>query len=229
MGIQCLGDAASECGTSYYSEYDPFDYLYSSSTQYSDPLYDAVNRIDHTPLSHGAPSIGWNIPVASAGSFSPPPPLPPRNSATTPPNQSAPQFSATEATYNNEPAGIQHHPPVLDRRKCAHKLYHNVQVRKTYDPELMAFFQMVKTLRSKYVASDVTTNVGHVVAAEFYTSYPAGTSIKLLVHPSLECLAKSSSSEASNLDHGQVAGYGSPVAFTCDSKFNKCIPFWIVQ
>lgn len=100
-----------------------------------------------------------------------------------------------------------------------------MQVRKTYDPELMAFFDMVKTLRGKYVASDVTTNVGHVVAAEFYTSYPAGTSIKLLVHPSLECLARSGSAEAINVERGQVAGYGSPVAFTCDSEYNSCFFF----
>lgn len=48
------GDAASEGGaTSYYSEYDPFDYLYSTSTQYSDPVYEAVNKIDRSPLSPG--------------------------------------------------------------------------------------------------------------------------------------------------------------------------------
>lgn len=114
---------------------------------------------------------------------------------------------------------------MLDRRKCANKLYHNVQVRKTYDTELTAFYDMVKTLRSKYVASDVTTNVGHVVAAQFDSSYPAGTSIKLLVHPSLECLAKlwlsGGSTMASGVEPGQVTGYGSPVAFTCDSEYNS--------
>lgn len=42
--------------TTYYSEYDPFDYLYSGSgTQYSDPVYEAVVRSDHTPMS---PSSG---------------------------------------------------------------------------------------------------------------------------------------------------------------------------
>lgn len=41
--------------TTYYSEYDPFDYLYSGSgTQYSDPVYEAVVRSDHTPMSPGS-------------------------------------------------------------------------------------------------------------------------------------------------------------------------------
>lgn len=48
-----LGDAASDCTTSYYSEYDPFDYLYSCGTQYSDPVYEAVNKLDRNPLSPG--------------------------------------------------------------------------------------------------------------------------------------------------------------------------------
>lgn len=47
------GDAVSECATSYYSANDPFDYLYSCGTQYSDPVYEAVNKIDRTPLSPG--------------------------------------------------------------------------------------------------------------------------------------------------------------------------------
>lgn len=45
-------DAASE--STYYDEYDPFDYLYSCGTQYSDPVYEAVNKIDcHLNLSSG--------------------------------------------------------------------------------------------------------------------------------------------------------------------------------
>lgn len=44
----------SDC-TTYYSEYDPFDYLYSGSgTQYSDPVYEAVIRSDQTPMSPGS-------------------------------------------------------------------------------------------------------------------------------------------------------------------------------
>lgn len=41
-------DGVSECGTSYYDEYDPFDYLYSCGTHYSDPVYEAVNKIDRS-------------------------------------------------------------------------------------------------------------------------------------------------------------------------------------
>lgn len=46
---------ASDC-TSYYAEYDPFDYLYSESngTQYSDPVYEAVNKLDSSlTKTHG--------------------------------------------------------------------------------------------------------------------------------------------------------------------------------
>lgn len=43
-----ITDGVSECGTSYYDEYDPFDYLYSCGTQYSDPVYEAVNKIDRS-------------------------------------------------------------------------------------------------------------------------------------------------------------------------------------
>lgn len=45
------GDNSSDCTTSYYAEYDPFDYLYSCGTQYSDPVYEAVNKTDRTPMS----------------------------------------------------------------------------------------------------------------------------------------------------------------------------------
>ena len=49
-------DDASDCN-SYYAEYDPFDYLYSSSaTQYSDPVYEAVNRWEKS----AAPDSGVN-------------------------------------------------------------------------------------------------------------------------------------------------------------------------
>lgn len=52
--LSCFpGENASDCTTSYYSEYDPFDYLYSGGTQYSDPVYEAVNKIDRTPISPG--------------------------------------------------------------------------------------------------------------------------------------------------------------------------------
>lgn len=43
-------DDASDC-TSYYAEYDPFDYLYSGGTQYSDPVYEAVNKLERAEVS----------------------------------------------------------------------------------------------------------------------------------------------------------------------------------
>ncbi|XP_018801021.1 PREDICTED: phosphatidylinositol 4-phosphate 3-kinase C2 domain-containing subunit beta [Bactrocera latifrons] len=100
-------DDDSDC-TSYYAEYDPFDYLYSGGgTQYSDPVYEAVNKLEKSAVSPNVSSIGWRSdylnrdevlnnfarsPAASSptpsqsndatlsGSRSPPPPLPPRNS-----------------------------------------------------------------------------------------------------------------------------------------------------
>lgn len=164
----------------------------------------------------GAPSIGWNIPtkatpagITQLDTQHPAPPLPPRN---------------TTEQYAN----VQQ----LDRRKVFTKLYENVVVRKTYDPELVAFYGMVKQLRSQYKHNDTATNVGHIVAAEFSNRYPDKTSIKLLVHPSLTCLnderkrisVRSDSGESGAInvnnsnDKGQVDGYGPPFAFTCDSK-----------
>ncbi|XP_054734879.1 phosphatidylinositol 4-phosphate 3-kinase C2 domain-containing subunit beta [Anastrepha obliqua] len=98
-------DDGSDC-TSYYAEYDPFDYLYSGGgTQYSDPVYEAVNKLEKSAVSPNVSSIGWRTdylsrdealatdPIAignsthyqlddqlPSGSRSPPPPLPPRNS-----------------------------------------------------------------------------------------------------------------------------------------------------
>lgn len=44
-------DDDSDC-TSYYAEYDPFDYLYSGGgTQYSDPVYEAVNKLEKSAVS----------------------------------------------------------------------------------------------------------------------------------------------------------------------------------
>lgn len=73
----------------------------------------------------------------------------------------------------------------VDRRKVPAKLYENVIANRTYDAELMAFFNMVKCIRSQYKYTDERTNVGHVVASEFNNHYPDGTEIKLIVHPLL--------------------------------------------
>lgn len=58
------GNDTAPDGPSYYAEYDPFDFLYSgdNGTQYSDPMYEAVNRCDKSTAYNGsisASSIGW--------------------------------------------------------------------------------------------------------------------------------------------------------------------------
>lgn len=192
----CVGDAASDCTTSYYSEYDPFDYLYSCGTQYSDPVYEAVNKIERTPISpngslavqtHVAPPpIGWNVQsfqtsTASSSSTSGgvrAPPLPPRNISRHGMGQeNRTSFDGirpdTEISYD------------VDRRKVPAKLYENVIENRTYDTELMAFFNMVKRIRAQYKYTDERTNVGHIVASEFNNHYPDSTEIKLIVHPLL--------------------------------------------
>lgn len=159
------GDAASECGTSYYSEYDPFDYLYSSGTQYSDPVYEAVIKIDRTPISpanndvYGGANasnksfdfhqIGeqfefpsfiepdWDTRSDELSDFtmipaSTAPPLPPRNA-----NR---QSSISDS---NRPSVDRTNKGHVDRLKVATKLYENVIENKTYDAELVAFFNMV--------------------------------------------------------------------------------------
>uniref|UniRef100_W4VRG7 Putative phosphotidylinositol 3 kinase 68d n=1 Tax=Corethrella appendiculata TaxID=1370023 RepID=W4VRG7_9DIPT len=210
------GDNAS----SYYSEYDQFDYIYSGGTQFSDPVYEAINRTDKTPLSpnscssgSGPPGIGWNIPPCSP----PPPPLPPRNS-----NNSNSSYCGASSNINN----CSNHSNdnslmidenyknnmLLDRRKISSKLYENVIVRKNYDKELIAFYNMVKQLRSEYKYDDSFTNIGHVVAAEFDYFYSVGTSIKLLVHPALDCF----DTNLQKNNKGQIEGYGPPIPFTCD-------------
>ncbi|XP_002025662.2 phosphatidylinositol 4-phosphate 3-kinase C2 domain-containing subunit alpha isoform X1 [Drosophila persimilis] len=105
-----IGNDSASDSTSYYAEYDPFDFLYSGDggTQYSDPMYEAVNRWDKSTAtaSPNVSLIGWRqdylaqpstssaaslcqaeAPVEErlrlsengSGSVSPPPPLPPRN------------------------------------------------------------------------------------------------------------------------------------------------------
>lgn len=165
---------------------------------------------------------GWNIPThlpAASDVSAKPPPLPPRNS------QSSPTITAPTAI---ESLQTQSQFQSLDRRKVSTKLYENVIIRKKYDPELVAFYNMAKNLRQQYKYNDTRTNLGYVTAAEFNNLCPEGTSIKLLVHPALECLSSDignnrlsrSHSEASSLNNGkgQHFGYGPPVPFTCDSK-----------
>lgn len=97
----------------------------------------------------------------------------------------------------------------------------------------MAFYNMVRRVRLQYKYDDLRTNIGHVMACEFDNLYQENISIKLLVHPALECLNREAvnrysvrSSTSSSLDgsalgtdKGQIDGYGPPVVFTCDSKY----------
>lgn len=61
ISILLGNDDASDCTSNYYPEYDPFDYLYSEGTQYSDPVYEAVNKKDRTPISPSSKYIILSI------------------------------------------------------------------------------------------------------------------------------------------------------------------------
>lgn len=156
---------SDDTASTYYEDYDPFDYIYSGGTQYSDPVYEAVNRSDKTPLSplssgSGPPPIGWN--VSSAYGFGEPeflegepPPLPPRNSDLYHPmigggggSGATPSLGPTTST-GSEYEVMQ--KPTTDRRSAPTKLYENVVVRKSYDKELIAFYNMVKQLRGMFL------------------------------------------------------------------------------
>lgn len=146
--------AVDDTASTYYEDYDPFDYIYSGGTQYSDPVYEAVNRSDKTPLSpnssgSGPPPIGWN--VSSAYGFGEPefqegepPPLPPRNSDLYHPMIGGGGGLGPAITSSNYEIM---QTPAAQRRSVPTKLYENVVVRKSYDKELIAFYNMVKQLR----------------------------------------------------------------------------------
>lgn len=149
----------------------------------------------------------------TSGSKSPPPPLPPRNSGGA--------GTSTPFTFNRD---YEQHTPVikssqhvLDRRKTSSRLYEIVTEQRTVDLELLDFYYMVKELRQRYPYDDEVNNIGHIIASEFNYHYPLETSIKILVHPSLTALFPDVVSASAN--KGQFKGYGSPIVFTCDSKF----------
>lgn len=132
------------------------------------------------------PPIGWNIQSfqssstasGSGGGGLRAPPLPPRNTSRlemTQETRSSFDGVRSDGEFSSE----------VDRRKVPAKLYENVIENRTYDTELMAFFNMVKSIRAQYKYTDERTNVGHIVACEFDNHYPDGTEIKLIVHPLL--------------------------------------------
>ncbi|XP_052862367.1 phosphatidylinositol 4-phosphate 3-kinase C2 domain-containing subunit alpha [Anopheles cruzii] len=235
-------DKGDDNASTYYEDYDPFDYIYSGGTQYSDPVYDAVvNRSlsdkTATPLSPsqslygaiggvlppGTPgsvslcSYGWtaavdSMPSLAEGTGGEPPPLPPRNSGESFYHTMLRGVPAEQPNYEI----MQRKPAVAttERRTTPYKLYENVVVSKSYDKELLAFYNSVKQLRGQFHHDDPQTNVGHVVAAEFENRYPEGTSIKLLVHPALDCFV--TGGQQPQQPKGQIEGYGVPIPFTCD-------------
>lgn len=186
LDIRLSVDGASECGTSYYDEHDPFDYLYNCGTHYSDPVYEAVNKIDRSlNLSNSTdlgkyiifrrrfwplePPIGmatslWTSlkrcivqPIIHTGdwerqpldefaftSASSAPPLPPRNLG---------RNATAELSAHTIPESLQKHE--IDRLKIASKLYENVIEDKTYDAELVSFYNMVGDAHSSGSMSDL--------------------------------------------------------------------------
>uniref|UniRef100_A0A1I8NM56 Uncharacterized protein n=1 Tax=Stomoxys calcitrans TaxID=35570 RepID=A0A1I8NM56_STOCA len=243
-------DDASDC-TSFYAEYDPFDYLYSGgSTQCSDPVYEAVNKLEKaSALSPNVSTYGWRSEYSPADytsgrgvdvqstysvnsvSHSSPPPLPPRNSGgglySGSNNGSITSFNAFARDFiaNESYAATLNVSRVLDRRKTYSRLYEMVTDKRSIDPELLDFYHMVKELRQQYTYDDEQTNVGHIIASEFNYHYPFETSIKILVHPSLNALFPDA--EAAAMNSGQYKGYGAPVIFTCD--INTPVEFVISQ
>lgn len=189
---------------SYYTDQDPFDYIYSGGTQYSDPLYDAVVRSDHSitsPKSQTPQEISEYY--VAPPDVHKPPPLPPRN------HQSD---THDEADRQNEPVA-----------QYSKKLYENVTHLKKFDSDLISFYTMVKRLRSSYVFDDDETNVGHIIAAELDSKYMNVASIKLLVYPSLECFAGKfiePFSDRNQENYQKIEGYANPIVFTCDIDSN---------
>lgn len=196
-----------EAENSYYIDYDPFDNIYNS--QYSDPLYDAVTRSDNSitsPKQLHSPQDPV-VPILSMpNEYSQAPPLPPRNT------DSFRKNIGFDGTNDDKNACYSQFP------RFSNKLYENVILKKSFDKDLIAFYTMVKELRSKYVYNDEVSNIGHIVAAQFDNKYMSETSIKLLVFPSNECFTKQGSKRLSekSVDSNWLEDYVNPIIFTCD-------------
>lgn len=195
--------------------------MYSIGTQYSDPLYEAVNKIELSPngatqtpqVSLFRANNAWAVQTSNSFSRVIPttqeksaPPLPPRNANNAKSAGGSLPKAASKADTDSQ----------IDRRRVERKLYENVVLQKTYDAELVAFYEMVKRVRSEFRCTDQRTNPGHVIACEFNNHYPEGTEIKLIVHPAL-----ADDAAAAGVERGQIDRYGPPVTFTCDSKCRR--------
>lgn len=204
--------STEDAENTYYTDQDPFDYIYSGGTQYSDPLYEAVVRSDYSlssPKSQTPQEISEYY-AAPGSSDDPlkPPPLPPRNL-----NKSQ-SLDATDEARDDENQ---------QNGRFSRKLYENVTHHKRFDRDLIAFYTMVKELRSKYVYDDDESNIGHVIAAELDNKYMNVTSIKLLVYPSLECFQgkfNEPHTDRNQENYQKIEGYANPIVFTCDINSN---------
>lgn len=203
--------STDDAENTYYTDQDPFDYIYSGGTQYSDPMYEAVVRSDHSlasPKSQTPQEISEYY-MASVSSEDPhdpqkPPPLPPRN------------LNKSNSQSESFDDGMQQNGSAPRYPK---KLYENVTHLKKFDRDMEAFYTMVKELRSKYLFNDEKSNIGHIVAAELDSKYMNVTSIKLLVYPSMECFPGRFTepySDRSQETYQKLDGYANPIVFTCD-------------
>ena len=197
--------SSEDADNAYYVDQDPFDYIYSGGTQYSDPLYEAVVRSDHSlssPKSQTPQDISEYYALSGNNDEINPPPLPPRN-----------LNIPDESSYDTNGSVIQ----------FSKKLYENVTHHKRFDRDLIAFYTMVKELRSKYIYDHDESNVGHIIASELDSNYIKVASIKLLVYPSLECFQgryTEPHSDRSQENYQKLEGYANPIVFTCDINAN---------
>lgn len=205
-------NSTEDAENTYYTDQDPFDYIYSGGTQYSDPLYEAVVRSDHSlssPKSQTPQEISeYYIGSSASEECKRPPPLPPRN--TNKPSQTSESYDVP-----NQENG--------SAVRFSRKLYENVTHLKRFDRDLTTFYTMVKELRSKYMFDDDDSNIGHIEAAELDNTYMNVSSIKLLVYPSLECFGGKFTepfSDRSTENYEKLEGYANPLVFTCDINSN---------
>lgn len=192
-------NSTEEAEKTFYSDQDPFDYIYSGGTQCSDPVYDAIVRSEYSYSSSKpqTPHDDLNEDQQVQQSNQKPPPLPPRNSI------------KPDDTYSGSVQRFQK------------KLYENVTHHKKFDRDMLAFYTMVKELRSQYNYDDVDSNIGHIIAAELDNGYTNVSSIKLLVYPSKECFQnKLPDSQHSQENYEKLDGYINPIVFTCDINSN---------
>lgn len=193
-------NSTEEAEKTFYTDQDPFDYIYSGGTQCSDPVYDAIVRSEYS-FTSSKPQTPHELPYESDTCKNErPPPLPPRNEA-----------NKNDDTYNGMVQSFQK------------KLYENVTHHKKFDRDMIAFYTMVKELRSQYAYDDIDSNVGHVIAAGIDHCFSNVSSIKLLVYPSKECFKgklPDSHSYETQQNYEKLDGYANPIVFTCDINSN---------